>query len=372
MERGKQRMKRKTTKILCTVLVLVMLSGCGSKKTVEAPEIIEGAKEALPDMEETAKETFSETTEPAKEAYSGTTEPAEEAYSETAGTTEEAYSEAEEEYSPEDVEEENLENQQKAYTLEEIKELKARGITEWGEPLFAVKKGDSYYLLFDYMEPSLSGHMIGMGKIPNENKLFWDAEDTVSLSVNYAEGDEIIVFSEDNGGSISVSKIIDTEERYCLPYIFIKFDDGEIDMDDLDATSQGYDYIMASYVEGDSGIRTIEEYSGEEFVISGKCFVLEGGKNEEIELGGYMGTEYKTAKYKCNARYYELEPPTINGKKESENLKNNPALYNLSSDGYEKTKEGYAIVSNSETNPFESGLYYLHNTYARNIIIEVK
>ena len=94
----------------------------------------------------------------------------------------------------------------------------------------------------------------------------------------------------------------------------------------------------------------IEDYEGT--VVKAYDFrcLIEGDRDEIFEFGKYVGTQYKSVRYRCNGRYYRV-----------------PEIMLDYSEKCEMTKDGYAIVSNAEINPLEDGLYIIGD-----YLVEVK
>lgn len=218
------------------------------------------------------------------------------------------------------------------------------------DTIFALKKGDSYYPL------------IGKPNLVRVNGLIVrDANEPDKLLFKYGEGDSIVAFSSNSLISVFQELLItDDTENYCLPFCFWENADETISGDIYWVD----DVIINSYVSGNKLMSSFEEYEGTRVYedTSDKTasitfnFILEGNKDEVLELGGYNGTVFETVQYKCNARYYTTSFPIIDGEE----------VVTLGSDNYINTKEGYAIVTNAETNRLEKGLYLIEN-----VMIEV-
>lgn len=72
--------------------------------------------------------------------------------------------------------------------------------------------------------------------------------------------------------------------------------------------------------------------------------IITGDKDEILEFGGYEGTQYKSVRYKCNTAYFwSLKDEAIG------------------LDQYQMTQEGYAVLSSTEYNPLDNGLYLVVN-----------
>lgn len=236
-------------------------------------------------------------------------------------------------------------------TSEETQQIQAFSLNEMlslskttQDTIFALKKEELYYPLIG--KPNL---------VKSNGLIVRDTNEPDRLFFKYEEGDSIVAFSSDSTiGVFQELMITDDSEHYCLPFCFQENADGTI------STHMGIDdTITDSYVSGNKLMSTFEEYEGTRVYedTSNKTvsitfdFVLEGNKDEVLELGGYNGTVFETVQYECNARYYTTSYPVMDGEE----------VVTLGSDSYANTKEGYAIVTDAETNRLEKGLYLIEN-----------
>lgn len=310
-------MKRKIVMTLCAAACIAMLFGCGKKETPVTEEV--SAETVETPEEETPDEIL-----PEEETEPGTddTETSDEETGTVTGDDNNAQESGEKE----------------SYTADEMIDMLSQPNKDI---VYAVQRGDLFYPLQE------TTHTVNVEET-NGNRLV-AVDDYITIpTVNYAQGEALVVFRDVNYGSFDISKVLDTSEHYCIPILFMASNNGEcitaysITSETSDTFLDGaYDFIYANstlkYTEYDGNL--VPEDS-----INNMFYLMEGEKDEIKELGGYEGSMYKSVQLKCMARYYETAPVgSFAGQTQP-------------------TKNGYEILSDSSVNPLEEGIYTMSTT----------
>lgn len=320
-------MKRKFALVLCMAACIGLIFGCGRKESEDTGYVATiGNAENLPDSP--AVDTAVNVSEEESEQNNNIDLETPDSDVDTKISEESTDMAA-----SEDAVAQVAEGQENGETLEET----LKGL-EFDNYILAIKKGDLFYKIKkdEAMYPVLDDDYGNLPCEDNDNE-FWsirDASEKIHI-IDYAQGDELVMFSTVTGFDTWISKVLDASEHYCIPVKFGVNTDGTLDLPMV--------YAADSYVDGDVDLARIEEYEGT--MVKGyylEC-IMEGNKDEILEFGGYQGTQYKSVRYKCTGRYYRISLADRNLRDNSEN-----------------TKDGYAILSSINTNPLESGLYIIN------------
>lgn len=308
-------MKRKIVMTLCVVACVGMLFGCGQK-----------AEE--PSMEE----ALSETVEAPEEEGNADENPPEEAAAEldSAGVNEVKpnAAPADSETAPADSGAAPEEGQKEAYTADEIIEMLSQ---PQQDIIFAIRRDDLFYPLvekFDYAIQTTDS---------DGNTLAIVEADCTVPTINYSQGEALVIFRDVNYGALDIAKVLDTSEHYCLPVLFQTNDKNEYITISSTAGSSFIDVDTINSINNNSIKYT--EYEGNLVPEKSMNYLMEGEKDEVKELGGYEGSVYKSVQIKCTARYFITAP--------SESY----------SEQVQPTKDGYEILSDGSINPLENGMY---------------
>lgn len=234
------------------------------------------------------------------------------------------------------------------YTLEEIKAGLANTST-----IYAVKKGDLFY-------PLGNGALYSV-QAEDHTEFIVVGGDEIVQSADLSQGDEVVVFASHNYKSRTVPAI---ENGYCIPTIVTQ-NDGYITMRGVQEGE-----LSGSFVEGDAAAWSFEEYAEGNIIITDAeraMGLAVGEKDEVLEFGGYEGTQYLSASYKCNGQYFRY---STKGLKEEVADSTDSITSMLEPDQYQLTQEGYAVLTSKDYNPFGSGLYIIHANSA--FVVEIK
>lgn len=238
------------------------------------------------------------------------------------------------------------------YTLEEIKAGLANTST-----IYAVKKGDLFYPLGDGALYSVQAE--------DHTEFIVVGGDEIVQSADLSQGDAVVVFASRNYSSRTVPAL---ENGYCIPTT-VEQNDGYITMRGVQEGE-----LSGSFVDGDAAAWKFEEYAEGNIIITDADRAMGlavGEKDEVLEFGGYEGTQYLSASYKCNGQYFRY---STKGLKEEEAAETASATDSITSrlepDQYQLTQEGYAVLTSKDYNPFGSGLYIIHANPA--FVVKIK
>lgn len=306
-------MKRKIVMTLCAAACAGMLFGCGKKETPVTEEISAGTVEAPEEERNTDENLPEEETEPE-------TDDAETSEEET-DTVKADGGNAQEN------------GQKESYTADEMVDMLSQHNKHI---IYAIQRGDLFYPI---QGTGADGNYVNK----NDGNMLMplDADFTIP-TVNYAQGEALVVFRDVNYGSFDIEKALDTSEHYCIPFTFQANNNGEyISRAGLvSETSDTYLDDAFDFMYANSSFK-YTEYDGNLVPEDGNSMycLMEGEKDEIKELGGYEGSMYKSVRLKCTARYYELAP-----------------LGDYAGQT-QPTQNGYEIISDGSVNPLEGGIY---------------
>lgn len=301
-------MKRKIVMTLCAAACIGMLFGCGKKETPVTEEISTETVE-IPEEEVSVDKSIPE---------------------ETAVETDDAgVNEVKPNTAPADSDNAPEEEQKEAYTADEMIKMLSQ---PQQDIVFAIRRGDLFYPLvekFDY----------GIRTTDSDgNTLAIVEADCTVPTINYSQGEALVIFRDVDYGAFDIAKVLDTSEHYCLPVLFQTHDDNAYITICSTAGSNFIDIDTINFIYNNNSFK-YTEYEGNLVPDRSMTYLMEGEKDEEKELGGYEGSIYKSVQLKCTARYYTIAPS------ESYNERVQP------------TKDGYEILSDGSVNPLENGMY---------------
>lgn len=306
-------MKKKIITVLGMAACMALLFGCGQKEA-------EGTA-AVPQTAETREAAGQE---PVPEKQGNT-----QVEIVTPGDVEtEKETQEEQNTIPVDSGSSSEDSQIEGFTLDEMIEKMSL------HSIYAVKKGDLFY--------PIEGNVPECGTREEDGAfLCVNYNGTLVNTADFSQGDEVVLFANNDYFYVAFNPVV--ESGYCIPVIVEKKGES-IEFCSVDTEN--------SYVDGDTTVKQFDEYGGNLILGSRNCGIIAGDKDEILEIGGYEGTLYKSARYKCNGMYFwclEKEALVL--------------------DQYQMTDKGYAILSSKEFNPLENGLYMM-SIYGP--IIEIK